>query len=55
MREAVGQKRTLCGDECIKATLGGTIGPWGMRSCAEEGCEIISRCYGRALTISQSM
>ena len=51
----MGQKRTLCGDGCVKASLAGTIGPWGMRSCAEGGCEINSRCYGSGLTIFQPM
>lgn len=51
----MGQKRTLCGDGCVQASLVATIGPWGMRSCAEGCCEIIGRHYGRGLTISQSM
>lgn len=50
----MGQTRTPCGDGCLRASLAGTIGPWGIRSWAEGGCEIIRKRYRRGLTISQS-
>lgn len=50
----MGQKRTLCGRGYAKVSLTGTIGPRGKRSCAEGGCEIVSRHYGREQMISQS-
>lgn len=51
----MGQERTLCGDGRVQASLAGTTGPQGMRSCAEGCCEIISGHYGRGLTISHSV
>ena len=53
--EATGQKRIISDDGCVKTGLAQTMGSWGIRSCAEGGCEINSRCYGSGLTVFQPM